>query len=1521
MGKNKKKSAEKSAELAVVAKNDTAANENPEKPNYYPCKEESSNIFSKILFAWTDGLVTRGNHHYLQPNDLFDIKETQKFEHVLKEFNHYFTKYHDPKKGPRTGKAILATTKKWLIINLVFTVAGNLLQFSGPLCLSRILKNLSDETTDAKDAYIFASVLLGCYLLRSILVQHGLHATYYNAFATVASMQGSIFQKVLRMKNSAKKYYDAGKVLTMTTVDSFALFMFAQFGNYMFSSPIMVVVAVVLICLEVGWLGLVGPAILLISMILQNIVQKATERTRKQLLFYNDKRSKALSEYITGIRVIKFYGWERMVQKKVQEIRKHEAGFIFKTAILRAITELLTSVVPIVISIVIFSLYSVVLNEELTPAKAYSVLALFNLIQVPLRLLTIVLVALANANVSLKRIGHFLTAEEYDNYVVRDDPNMATGDIQIEDGVFAWDTESARLHYKKMETFNRIKKRGGPPAIGAGSKPGASPTKGENPASPKINADGPDSNPGSPKSDGPGSPKSGSPIQKKGKGKKPEPVPDKPLRQEDLIVLKNINFKAKKGQLVGIIGQVGAGKSSLLNALLGELDKIGGNVKAKGSVAFISQQAVLRNATVRDNITFTFPFDEEKYANIIEKCELVEDIKILPGADMTEIGERGINLSGGQKQRISIARAVYANADIYVIDDCLSALDMHVGGRIFKNILQGMLKDKTVIFVTHAMHYVEHADYLYVMKEGQIIEEGSPMELRAKPDSEYNHLNVRIKKDTTMGNQETIESKEGKEAAKKEPTLIIEDILENHTTFTLDEINHSIALERIEAVKGDLVKIDGDPEGEQEINTKKPEENSPDVDIGKILEDNKKEEEKKEEKPAARKETSAARALLTNKGTLIKTETAAQGAVSWHAWKAYMASGGYCLTFMVFVTFGLFQGTKIVNDWWLGQWSDDAYGLSSGTYIYIYASVGVAAAVVTLLKGVFYGFFTRNSAQNIQASVLWAVLRSPTSWFDVTPMGRIINRTNKDQDDIDQTLPWTLQFSFQNILMLISTLVMIGIILPLFYALAAVFLVAYLWWLKKYIRASREMKRIENISRSPILQLLSEACNGSAVIRSFDASAFYLKNFATKFNNYLVAAYNGQYAQRWIGMRTEIFGDAVIAGTAYFGALSKDLSSIADPALVGLAISYALQIIGLLTFTVRMIGDCEMQMSSFERLLEYKEKKDLEADFESPKAPAKWPFAGQYEIKDISYQYRPQLPHVIHKISFSINSHEKIGVVGRTGSGKSTLTLGLLRILELAENEGTHEKGAIVLDNQDISQIGLHELRKKITIIPQDPTLFTGTIRSNIDPFEEFSDEKIIDALKKVQIWNALKETDKQGAHHLEVKKKEKKPKKNKKDKKKNDKLTTENDGLIDIVSGELEGAKKLNMMVDDGGANFSLGQRQLLCMARALIRDSKVLLMDEATASIDEKTDRLLQKMIKTEFKTTTVITIAHRLNTIIQYDKILVLDNGKIVQFDTPLNLLNQEGIFSTLIRSHGKDFEAKMIELAMDREKDLD
>jgi len=648
---------------------------------------------------------------------------------------------------------------------------------------------------------------------------------------------------------------------------------------------------------------------------------------------------------------------------------------------------------------------------------------------------------------------------------------------------------------------------------------------------------------------------------------------------------------------------------------------------------------------------------------------------------------------------------------------------------------------------------------------------------------------------------------------------------------------------------------------------------------------------------------------MKKKGELAGNEERATGSVPWRVYRDYIVSGGAFYSSLLGLFFLIYQGFAQVTSWWLSIWSNGSYGLSSGNYILIYALLSLGTSVCALARGFVFGMFTRQTSLTLFAKQLYAIFRSPMSWFDVTPSGRILNRTSKDQDDVDSNLPFTIQMSVQNFLSLIGTIISIGVVNPPFFAFAFVAVCYCIYVIKVYLQASRELKRVERIALAPTLSLFSECANGYQVIRAFKKEDHFRQMFEQRFDKYLRAAAGGANLERWVALRTDLFGAFIVGATCYFSVGTRDDYKPGESGLAGLSISWSLTITGLVSFALKTLSDTEIQMNSVERILQYINKTEKEAEWEKPEAPENWPRAGNWEAENITYRYRDGLPNVIHGISFSINSKEKIGVVGRTGSGKSTLTLGLLRILELAEQDG--KTGKLSLDGTVIGSIGLHELRKKITIIPQDPVLFTGTVRSNVDPFNEYADEAIIDALKKVQVWEQIKGNigGPGGMPGMFGKipggRKGKKPAQ----------------GPAVEMAPMSDDQKKLNMNINDGGSNFSLGQRQLICMARALVRKPKVLLMDEATASIDELTDHLIQKMIKTEFKETTVITIAHRLNTIIQYDKILVLDQGNIAEFEDPVNLLESGGYFSKLIKENGPDFESKMKYLANNKNIDAD
>ena len=1295
------------------------------------CKEASASCLSRLFFWWINPLIDLGSRQFLQEGDLYDILDSEKILFNIEEFK----KAHSFRKSKNFSNSFtrifLFLNRKEFCISFFYNILSSILQFAGPLCLNQILLFLTSPDVPNYEGYIWASVMMVCFFGRTIFQQQAMHQINSVAQRIQGTLLGLIYEKLLSLACSAKKYQDSGKIMNLVNVDVFGVWNFIQFLLFGFSTPIILIISIILIILQLSWIGLIGIIILLIGFFLQNVMQKLGYKYRKEMLNQTDERSQAIHEFINGIKIIKYYGWEPMVLEKIARIRQKESSTILNQGILKGSTDVVSTFFPLIISVVVFAIYGVIYND-FSPAKAYTVLTLFNIIQVPLRIVGYLLTTFIAAKTGMFRIEHFYKSEEKEpSAAVFDDECLKKGELLIENGSFFWETE---FSYKLNQ--EAIKK---------------------------------------------------SSSQKKQKTYlKKEEIPM--MYMPPIAILKNINFSAKKGEFIAIIGQVGSGKSSFAHALLGEMIKMEGKVLFNGSRAYVPQSAWLMNTTLRENILFFNEYNERKYQNVLNLCELMADIEQLPGGDLTEIGERGVNLSGGQKQRISLARAIYEDTDIYIIDDVLSSLDAHVGKEIYHNVMRGLLKTKTVIFITHALQYIKEADKILVFKNGEIVEQGDFATLSAgPPESEFRKLSA---------------------------------FHSNNKTPKAETEKNGVTRAQI-----------------------------PDK---KIDEDKNKDNEK------------------IKKGALMKMEERIFGSVPWRIYHVYMSSGGFFFTVLTIIMFVIAQVARFLNDWWLGSWASDQFETSLGVYIGIYLVFAIVGSLMVFVRCVFFFKFALKTSQKLQKNLMMAIFKAPMAWYDMTPIGRILSRTSKDQDNLDSNLPLTMQFCIVNILMIIGAIFISGIITPLFFILIFVSVIVYGYLIKKYLRCSREIKRIELNSRGPVNSYFSETSNGLYVIRAFQKQKLFLDKFMEKAENYTRAVQNNMYTARWVGLRTDFFGTVLIAAAAYFGVLSRDYNYNSNPSLIGFSITWVLLISQMLSFAIRLTADTENLMSSVQKINDYIENTPQEPDFNFPQPKsAVWPTKGVIKAENLFYKYRENLDYVLKDVSFETNPHEKIGVIGRTGSGKSTMTLGLLRILELSENDQGN-LGKLIIDDEDISKLGLHVLRRNVVIIPQDPVLFSGTVKNNIDPFDEFSDQNIKDALRKVNIWGSLT-------------------------------------------------AEGLEMKVLDGGSNFSLGQRQLFCIARALIKKPKVLIMDEATASIDEKTDHIIQKLIIDEFKETTVLTIAHRLNTIIQYDRILVLENGYLIEYDTPINLINQgKGLFSSLIKEYGKDFEAKMKFLAENKDR---
>ncbi|XP_011305034.1 multidrug resistance-associated protein 1 isoform X4 [Fopius arisanus] len=877
--------------------------------------------------------------------------------------------------------------------------------------------------------------------------------------------------------------------------------------------------------------------------------------------------------------------------------------------------------------------------------------------------------------------------------------------------------------------------------------------------------------------------------------------------------LRNINVSVKHGQLVAIVGTVGSGKSSLVSAFFGEMYRLSGTVNTQGSIAYVSQQAWIQNATMQDNILFGRPFDKVLYNKVIEACALLLDLQMLPAGDQTEIGEKGINLSGGQKQRVALARAVYSNSDVYFMDDPLSAVDSHVGKHIFENVIgpSGLLKKKTRVLVTHGITYLPEVDNIVVLKDGEITESGTYKQLLEKKgafaDFLIQHLQeVRVEDDEETDLTEIkqqLESTIGSEEFKQKLTRSRSKLSMTHSdSGSVDQRSLNGSLRRQQSTdsqrSGSLAKITS-------------------------FKDNKHNEGKAGEK-------------------LIEIEKTETGSVKLRVYAHYLKSIGWFLSISTIIMNAVFQSFSIGSNVWISEWSDDDTIVVNGTqntskrdmYVGVYAALGLGQALFVLLSHLTMAIGCLRSSILLHALIIFGLLRSPAVFFDTTPLGRVLNRVGKDVDVIDNVLPHILRAWLMCLAGVIATLVVISYSTPAFIAIIIPIGVIYYFIQRFYVATSRQLKRLESVSRSPIYSHFGESVTGASTIRAYGVQDRFILESENRVDFNQVCYYPSIIANRWLAVRLEMVGNLIILFSALFAVVGRETLSAG---LVGLSVSYALQITQTLNWLVRMTSDVETNIVAVERIKEYGDTPQ-EAPWEIPdKTPPKeWPAEGRVEFRDFKVRYREGLDLVLKGISFTVDGGEKIGIVGRTGAGKSSLTLALFRIIEAAE-------GKIIIDDIDIATLGLHSLRSRLTIIPQDPVLFSGSLRMNLDPFNRHGDE---------DVWRALEHA------HLKAF------------------VTSLPNGLSHAVS--------------EGGDNLSVGQRQLICLARALLRKTKILILDEATAAVDLETDDLIQRTIREEFKESTVLTIAHRLNTILDSDRVIVLDKGYMVEFDSPHSLLQK-------------------------------
>ncbi|KAM9598634.1 multidrug resistance-associated protein 1 isoform 3-T3 [Morphnus guianensis] len=856
--------------------------------------------------------------------------------------------------------------------------------------------------------------------------------------------------------------------------------------------------------------------------------------------------------------------------------------------------------------------------------------------------------------------------------------------------------------------------------------------------------------------------------------------------------LRRIDLTVPQGSLLAVVGQVGAGKSSLLSALLGELEKTDGCMIMKDTAAYVPQQAWIQNASVEDNILFGKEMNETWFNRVIDACALQPDLESFPAGQKSEIGEKGINISGGQKQRVSLARAVYQKASIYLLDDPLSAVDAHVGQHIFEHVLgpNGLLKDKqTRVLVTHTINILPQVDNIVFLVDGTISEIGSYQELlqRNGAFAEFLHSHITAEEQAGTGFPALGDTK---------GTITSRSGLSQEKLFSDNSVKSSAM-------------------GRETI-------------------------------PASPDSTTAA----ATKGRLMKGEKTQHGRVNTSIYAAYLKATGLPLCVYTILLFTCQQAVSFSRGYWLSMWTDDPVHNRTQQHtelrVGVFGALGViqalgrfASTAAVLLGGVL-------ASHKLFLQLLRNVARSPMVFFEQTPIGNLLNRFSREMDAIDSVIPDKLKSLLGFLFNLLEIYLVIIVATPRAAMAIVPLTVLYAAFQHFYVITSCQLRRIEAASRSPIYSHISETFQGSSVIRAHKAQErFILKsNFLVDENQRI--CFPGAVADRWLATNLEFLSNGIVLFAALFAAMGRTHLS---PGTAGFSISYALQITGVLNWMVRSWTEIENNIVSVERVREYlRTPKEAPWTLNSKLQGQVWLTEGRIEFRNYSLRYRPNLELALKHVNLTIKGQEKIGITGRTGAGKSTLAVGLLRLVEAAE-------GAILIDGLDIAQLGLHDLRTMITVIPQDPVLFSGSLRMNLDPLNQYTD---------ADIWTALE-------------------------------LTQLKNFVADLPD-------QLEYKCTDQGENLSTGQKQLVCLARALLRKAKILILDEATAAVDLETDLQIQSTLRTQFKDSTVLTIAHRINTVMDCDRILVLENGRIAEFDTLEHLIAQKGLFYRLMEESG-------------------
>ncbi|XP_005998910.1 LOW QUALITY PROTEIN: ATP-binding cassette sub-family C member 9 [Latimeria chalumnae] len=1329
------------------------------------------NLLSKATYWWMNTVIITAHK---RPIDLKTIGKLPIAMRALTNYIRLKDAYEKQKKQaedqPGTAPSIWLSMYKAfgrpVLLSSTLRYLADLLGFAGPLCISGIVHGLNqnktqNESAQSFDVYYLSSkeflekpyVLAVLLFLALILQRTFLQASYYVTIETGINLRGAllamIYNKILRLSTSNMSMGEItlGQVNNLVAIETNQLMWFLFLCPNLWAMPVQIIMGIILLYNLLGVSALIGASVIVLLAPVQYFIATKLADAQKSTLDYSTERLKKTNEILKGIKLLKLYAWEHIFCTNVEETRMKELKSLKSFALYTSLSIFMNAAIPISAILATFVTHAYISSTSLTPAVAFASLSLFHILVTPLFLLSTVVRFAVKALVSVQKLREFLISDEIE------DERWRNGEVSM----------SLQSCEKHTGAHTKAINRKQPLRYQLDSY--------EQPSRRQL---------------------------------RPMETEDVAVKVTDgffswgsgLATLSDINIRIPTGELTMIVGQVGCGKSSLLHALLGEMQTVAGKVywsnKNRNSVAYAAQKPWLLNTTVEENITFGSPFNKQRYKAVTDACSLQPDIDLLPFGDQTEIGERGINLSGGQRQRICVARALYQNTNIVILDDPFSALDIHLSDHLMQEgIIKFLREDKrTIILVTHKLQYLTHADWIIAMKDGTVLREGTLKDIQNNDVELYEHWKTlmnrqdqELEKDTDADSQTTLERKTLRRALYSRET------------------------------KSQMEDEDEDEEEEEE------EDDEDDM--------------------------SAVMRLRTK--------------MPWRACWRYLTSGGFLLLFLMIFSKLMKHSIIVAIDYWLANWTSNASSVGNTStdstltnkvsdlsyYVSgfsILCSAGIIFCLVTSLTVEWMGLA---AAKNLHHNLLNKIILAPIRFFDTTPLGLILNRFSADTNIIDQHIPPTLESLTRSTLLCLSAIGIISCTTPVFLVALLPLGVAF-YFIQKYFRAtSKDLQELDDSTQLPLLCHFSETAEGLTTIRAFRHEARFKQRMLELTDTNNIAYLFLSAANRWLEVRTDYLGACIVL-TAAVAFITEGLES----EFVGLGLTYALTVTNYLNWVVRNLADLEVQMGAVKKVNSFlsTESENYEGTMDPSQIPEDWPQHGEIKIQNLCVRYDTSLKPVLKHVTAYIKPGQKVGICGRTGSGKSSLSLAFFRMVDIFE-------GKIVIDGVDICKLPLHTLRSRLSIILQDPVLFSGSIRFNLDPECTCTDDRLWEALEIAQLKNMVK---------------------------------------------SLPGG--LDAIVTEGGENFSVGQRQLFCLARAFVRKSSILIMDEATASIDMATENILQKVVMTAFADRTVVTIAHRVSSILDADPVLVFCNGILMECDSASNLFSQDGsLFTTLVKAN--------------------